>query len=532
VRELEASLQQFGEFILKAQLVKEKAAPHCVRWVRRFLTRPASNEPLADQVRRFCEDLERDAACQDWQVRQAEHALRIYFVNFLQRTDWHRRPASTVVDENGRTNPLAALEQLRTRIRTRHYSYRTECSYADWVRRFLSYVAERQHVAHPRVDSETVRDYVTHLAVRQRVSASTQNQALCAVLFLCREVLGLEPEGLAQAARAKRGIHLPVVLSVPETAALLGALRGTTWLMAALIYGGGLRVSECCELRVKDIDFDQGLLFVRGGKGNKDRSTLLAEVGRDELRTQLRNAETLYRSDRVAGLAGVWVPDALERKYPNAGRELAWFWVFPSQTLSTDPRAAVVRRHHISDSVIQKAVKAAAREAKIHKPVSVHTLRHSFATHLLLNGVDIRQIQEFPPPHRAAPSVDAVDHPGARAGTVRPGHPAVRPCGPRATRDPHSGRLGRGARVVFPRTPAAGGRAVRAAGQPLPRSPLDVPCPAVSRLVPVLAASGSFGHLGGPIPYPARCARTAAGPGQIRPARAPVFPSRLPVGIA
>ena len=144
MRELEASLQQFGEFVLKARLVKEKAAPYCVRWVRRFLTRPASDEPLADQVRRFCDELERDGRCDDWQVRQAEHALRIYFVNFLQRTDWQRKPASAVVDERGHTSPLAALEQLRHRLRTRHYSYRTECSYADWVRRFFDYLAERQ----------------------------------------------------------------------------------------------------------------------------------------------------------------------------------------------------------------------------------------------------------------------------------------------------------------------------------------------------------------------------------------------------
>jgi len=156
-----------------------------------------------------------------------------------------------------------------------------------------------------------------------------------------------------------------------------------------------LRVSECCQLRVKDIDFDQGLVFVRGGKGDKDHSTLLAEVGREELRAQLRRSEARHRADRGSGLAGVWLPDALERKYRNAGCELGWFWVFPSQTLSTDPRAGVVRRHHVSDSVIQKAVKAAALTAKIHKPVSVHTLRHCFATHLLLNGVDIRQIQEY-----------------------------------------------------------------------------------------------------------------------------------------
>jgi integron integrase len=394
MRELETSLQQFGEFLLKARLVAERAAPYCVRWVRRFLQRAASDEPLADQVRRFCEDLERDD-CPEWQVRQAEQALRLYFVNFLQRTDWHRRPAGTVVDEHGRTRPLPALEQLRLRIRTRHYSYRTEVSYVDWVRRFLAYLGERNGGADPCVDSASVRDYLTHLAVRRRVSASTQNQAMCALLFLCREVLGVNLEDLSLTVKAKRGIHLPVVLSVPETIALLAAMRGTPGLMAALIYGGGLRVSECCELRVKDLDFDQGLVFVRAGKGNKDRSTLLAEAGRDELRTHLRSSESLYRTDRAAGLAGVWLPDALDRKYPNAGREQGWFWVFPSRTLSTDPRAGVVRRHHMSDSVIQKAVKAAALDAKIHKPVSVHTLRHCFATHLLLNGVDIRQIQEY-----------------------------------------------------------------------------------------------------------------------------------------
>ena len=265
----------------------------------------------------------------------------------------------------------------------------------DWVRRFLAYAAEQQGVPHPRIASPVVRDYLTHLAVHQRVAASTQNQAFCAILFLCREVLGVNVESVSTAVKAKRGAHLPTVLSIPETLALLDAMSGTPRLMAALIYGGGLRVSECCELRIKDIDFDQGLVIVRRGKGDKDRSTLLAELGRDQLRAQLRKSEAQHQADRQAGLAGVWLPDALDRKYPNAGRELGWFWVFPSHTLSTDPRAGVVRRHHISDSVIQKAVRAAAQKARIHKPVSVHTLRHCFATHLLLNGVDIRQIQEY-----------------------------------------------------------------------------------------------------------------------------------------
>lgn len=168
MRELETSLQQFGEFLLRARLVKEKAAPYCVRWVRRFLMRPASNDPLADQARQFCEELERSGGCQDWQVRQAEQAVRIYFVNFLHRSDWRRQPASPAVDEPRGVDPLGALDQLRRRLRTRHYSYRTESSYADWVRRFLAYVSERQGLHHPHVEPGDVRDFVTHLAVRQR----------------------------------------------------------------------------------------------------------------------------------------------------------------------------------------------------------------------------------------------------------------------------------------------------------------------------------------------------------------------------
>lgn len=394
VRELEASLQQFGEFLLKQRLVQPKSAPFVVRWVRQFLTRPAEPGALSDQARAFCEDLERSGRWQDWQVRQADQAIRLYFVNFLHRSDWSTPTETRVVDADGRADPLAALDELRKRLRTRHYSYRTECSYVDWCRRFFDYVSETDG-PRPRVPPSAARDFLTHLAVARRVSASTQNQAQCALLFLGREVLGLDLENLDQAPRAKRSERLPVVLSVSETATLLAEVQGTARLMAALIYGGGLRVSECCQLRIKDLDFDQGLMFVRGGKGAKDRTTLLPEACRDDLRAQLTHARTLHEADRRAGLAGVWMPDAMARKYPSASRELGWFWVFPSRTLSTDPREGVVRRHHLHDSVVQKAVKAAAVAARIHKPVSVHTLRHCFATHLLLAGVDIRQIQDY-----------------------------------------------------------------------------------------------------------------------------------------
>ena len=394
-RDTESQLQQFGEFILKKRLARESSARFIVGWVRRFLHRPAVDGPLVDRVRRFCEDLARDGRTQDWQVRQAEYALRIYFISFLERTDWSQHSVYPVAGQDDRVDVLTAIEHVGSRLRARHYSYRTESSYIDWIRRFFQYLSQEQHAPSPRPDARAASDFLTHLAVRRSVSASTQNQAMAAVLFLCREVLGIDVDGLAPRIRAHRGDRLPVVLSVPETAALLRATRGTAGLMAALIYGGGLRVSECCQLRIKDLDFDQHLVFVRGGKGDKDRSTLLAHTLREQLREHLRACDALHRADRAANIPGVWMPDALERKYPTAGRELGWFWVFPSRSLSTDPRSGVVRRHHLDESVVQKAVRGAAWVIGIHKPVSVHTLRHSFATHLLLSGVDIRQIQEY-----------------------------------------------------------------------------------------------------------------------------------------
>jgi len=395
MRELETSLQQFAEFLLRTRLAKPNTAPYLVRWVRHFLARPATDIPLADRVEQFCESLEREGRFVDWQIRQANQALRIYFLNFLKRPDWNQSVAAPTGGGAALPDPLAVLELVRTRLRTRHYSCRTEQTYIDWVRRFFEYLSTRQGQSLPSVSVDDVRDFLTHLAVQRHVSASSQNQAYSALLFMCREVLQLDITGLTPTVRARRGPRLPVVLSVPETADLRRAMSGSARLMAGLIYGGGLRVSECCELRIKDIDFEQGLIFVRSGKGDKDRATLLPEASREDLRVHLQKVAVLHALDRRASLAGVWLPDALERKYPNAGKELGWFWVFPSHVLSTDPRAGIVRRHHISDSVIQKAVKAAVLQAGIHKPASVHTLRHSFATHLLLGGVDIRQIQEY-----------------------------------------------------------------------------------------------------------------------------------------
>jgi integron integrase len=212
---------------------------------------------------------------------------------------------------------------------------------------------------------------------------------------MCREVLGMDLGDLSQTVRAKRGRRLPVVLSPEEVGALLSHMTGTTRLAAELIYGGGLRVIECCRLRVKDIDFSNDRVLVRAGKGAKDRSTLLAQAVKPALLAHLERVKTLHVQDLSEGYGDVALPDALGRKYPNAGREWCWQFVFPSRTRSVDPRSGVVRRYHVSDSAIQSAVRAAVKAARIPKPASVHSLRHSFATALLLDGVDIRQIQDY-----------------------------------------------------------------------------------------------------------------------------------------
>ena len=288
------------------------------------------------------------------------------------------------------------LAALRETIRVRHYSYRSEQTYLDWARRFFDYLREIGATVggQPVVTRETVRDFISHLATHQKVAASTQNQAFAALLMLSREALGLDVGDLGRTVRAKRGDRLPTVLSVEEVRRLFAQMEGTLRLMAETIYGGGLRVSECCRLRVQNLDFDNNALRVLG-KGDKLRATLLPERLKEPLRDHLTRVRTLFDQDRAAGVAGVHLPDALGRKYPNAAVEWAWFWVFPSRSLSVDPRTNTVRRHHVSDVPIQRAVRTAAAKAGIAKTVSVHTLRHSFATHLLLQNVDLRQIQEL-----------------------------------------------------------------------------------------------------------------------------------------
>lgn len=288
--------------------------------------------------------------------------------------------------------PATLLGRVREAIRYRHYSLRTERTYVEWVRRFIRFHGQR----HPRdMGAPEVRAFLNHLAGEAKVAASTHQQALSALLFLYREVLGVDLPWLVELERPKKPKRLPVVLGHGEVERLLGALAGTHALMAQLLYGTGMRLMECVRLRVKDVDFERGEILVRDGKGAKDRVTVLPASLLPALRAHLVRVRSLWERDRAAGLAGVWIPEALARKYPSAPCDWGWFWVFPARELSVDPRSGVERRHHTHEQALQRAIKRALAEAGIAKPATTHTLRHSFATHLLQAGYDIRTVQEL-----------------------------------------------------------------------------------------------------------------------------------------
>jgi integron integrase len=285
------------------------------------------------------------------------------------------------------------LEEARRVCRLRHLSIHTEESYVQTIRRFIHF-HDKKHPA--RLGMPEVRAYLSHLATERNVAASTQNVALNALVFLYRDVLKTELVGdLEGVERAKRPARLPTVFSRTEVKALLGQMEGTHHLMASLLYGSGLRLMECVRLRVKDIDFDMAQITVRDGKGEKDRVTLLPQSLAPSLREQLAKARALYDEDVARGRANVYLPYALAEKYPQAPRQWAWQWVFPAAKLSVDPRAGVMRRHHLLEDGLQRAVKRALQAAGIAKHGSCHTLRHSFATHLLEDGYDIRTVQEL-----------------------------------------------------------------------------------------------------------------------------------------
>jgi integron integrase len=284
------------------------------------------------------------------------------------------------------------LDQVRNQIRILHYSIRTEEAYINWIKQFIIFHNKR----HPdELGAAEISRFLSYLASERNVAASTQNQALSALLFLYREVLDKPIDWIDDVERAKKARRLPVVFNKAEAKAVLRHLRGEMWLMASLLYGSGLRLMEAIRLRVKDVDFSTSEIIVREGKGNKDRVTVLPKPVIYPLEQHLSRVKSIHEMDIREGYGRVYLPFALARKYPNANREWCWQYVFPASKRSVDPRSGQIQRHHIAESALQKAVKAAIRRAGINKPGSCHTLRHSFATHMLESGYDLRTIQEL-----------------------------------------------------------------------------------------------------------------------------------------
>jgi integron integrase len=284
------------------------------------------------------------------------------------------------------------LEQIRSALRVRHYSPRTEAAYVRWIIRFIRFSGTR----HPsELGEEEVTRFLTSLAERDRVSASTQTQALSAILFLYRHVLNQELGWMERVVRAPGRRRLPVVVTREEVRRILRRLDGTPGLVATLLYGSGLRLLECLRLRVKDLDFERDQIVVRGGKGDRDRITMLPTSIKSELRAHLAEVRVIHQRDVAAGGGRVELPTALVRKYPHADREWGWQWVFPASRVWIDPATGLSRRHHLHETVVQRAVTAAVRSAGITKRATCHSFRHSFATHLLEDGYDIRTVQEL-----------------------------------------------------------------------------------------------------------------------------------------
>jgi len=293
-----------------------------------------------------------------------------------------------------RPNPdLKLMDQVREVLRYHHYAYRTEQTYCQWILRYIYYFGGKTH---PRqLGAKNIEAFLSHLATEGQVTASTQRQALNALVFLYKHVLDMDLKEEITPARSKRHKSPPTVMTQPEVQRLLGLMEGKPALMAKLIYGSGMRLMECLRLRIQDIDFGQNLIFVRGGKGGKDRTTILPKNLREEMLRQIAAVKSLHHRDLEEGFGEVYVPEALARKYPKASKQTGWQWVFPARERSRDPRSGKIMRHHVLESVLQKAVKRAAEQAEINKRVGCHTLRHSFATHMLENGVNIRVLQEL-----------------------------------------------------------------------------------------------------------------------------------------
>jgi integron integrase len=382
--------------------VPESNSKYYVGWAQRFerfIKGLPFNRVTPEIVQGFLSDLKNEHWITDWHVDQARHALRILYKEHLKiglnRASF-RHPVRAKDYAGSRAIRVRSHEELISalvaEIRVRHYSIRTEDAYVGWVKRFLAYSAVKDAT---QLTPGHVRKYLTFLANDREVSSSTQNQALNAIVFLFTEVMKLDPGDFTDFARAKKSTRVPTVLSKNEIEKIFDKLDGVHLLMAGLMWGSGLRIMECVRLRVMDIDFDAMQIIVRNGKGAKDRVTMLPQKFAVALRNQINAAKRIFEEDKANKAGGVYIWPSIEKKYPGAGKDWIWQYVFPSTRLSVDPRTQTVRRHHIDEDSIQRQLKIAAKDAGIAKRVSCHTLRHSFATQMLSSGADIRTVQEL-----------------------------------------------------------------------------------------------------------------------------------------
>jgi integron integrase len=420
-------MQSFSDFLRERQKIPEPNVPYYLHWADMYQQHAAEKRSGSTEQELLTTFLAYLAKCyQDWQVQQARRAIQLWI--YFRRAQAMKpqygstnpsnppvrpetipmpviapvrieppltagSPPSPPPDPPARPSLTETLSLEATRLmRLKHLSYRTEKSYLAWIARFLAFAAP---AAAGMLTEEHLKHYLSYLAVERKVAAATQKQAFNALLFLYRKVLGREILGLETVVPSHVPRRLPVVLTKEEIRAVFRHLSGVHRLIAAVIYGGGLRLEECLCLRVKDVDFARDCLVIRAGKGEKDRETVLPERVAGELQRHLLRVRALHERDRRRAIAGVWLPEALARKYTGAEKEWAWFWLFPSAKLSIDPVTGVVRRYHLYPTTMQKAFHRAVARSGLVKRATVHTLRHSFATHLVEKGYDIRTIQEL-----------------------------------------------------------------------------------------------------------------------------------------
>lgn len=384
------AIDQFRCYLETNQNIPNHHVSHFLRWTQLFINFCKNQSGLIipeKMIDSFLTQLDRRN--EQWKIDQAREAasLYCYFLNMVSK-----RPNNQAIENDSIKNWKSAGETMVRMLRLKQRSYRTEQTYMQWLRDFYTFV---RPTSPEELSDSHIKNFLTFLAVDRHVAKSTQSVAFNAVLFFYRHVLAKDVGSILNTFRSKRDRRLPIVLTQNEVLKVIDHLTGTAQLMAKVMYGGGLRRNECVRLRVQDLDFERCVVCIRNGKGGKDRETLFPESIFDDMRAHLETVHELYEEDRKANVEGVHLPGALDRKYPNASKEWIWYWVFPSSRFSLDPRTGLVRRHHASSDPIRKAIRKAVVECQIPKRATAHTLRHSFATHLLEAGYDIRTIQQL-----------------------------------------------------------------------------------------------------------------------------------------